>query len=175
MNDIKQAIFSGLNTHFTADGASSPSVLVIEANQSAQKPPYPYITILFGGPYSASQGHTGNIYIGDNGDEDIDYTLARNEIMTLSITSIAESSEDAKENAEQVSKWFNWIGYDDLKEAGAVVSGQEAMTNRDVVIVDDFEKRIGFDIRLRVLSTVTRKESWIGEIDGLDLRKRELR
>ncbi len=54
------------------------------------------------------------------------------------------------------------------------MAGFEGMTNRDTVITDEWERRIGFDLRLRVLAQSSRKESWIGEIDGLDLRKKEL-
>jgi len=169
ITQIRDAIFTGLNAHFTPEGEDNPTVIVVEANQSQQKPPYPHVTILFSGPYDAGRGHTGSVFIGDNGDDDIDYIRAKNEILSLSITAVSNSGTQSQEIAVKIADWFNWQGVDDLKEAGAVVSEVGAMTNRDVIIVDNFERRMGFDVRLRVLSSSSRKESWIGQIE----RKRD--
>ncbi len=158
--DLRTAIFTGLNNHF-----SESDVIVVEANQAQQKPPYPYITILFGGPFGSGEAHRGNIYIGDNGEEDIDLIVATNETLTLSITSMADNSADAQQNAIDAHEWFKWQGEIYLKDNGIVVAGFEGMTNRDAVIVDQWERKVGFDLRLRVLAQSTRKESWIGQIE----------
>lgn len=172
---IRDVIFTGLNDYL--------NVLVVEANQTARKPPYPYITILFGGPLSTGQGHTGSIYIKDNGDADIDYTRAKNEVLTLSITSISDTGAEAQQNAVNASEWFKWQGELYLKEHHIIPIAQEAMTNRDTYLTDDWEKRVGFDLRLRVLSQTTRPMEWIGQIertrkDGstemMDLNMRDL-
>ena len=155
----RNTIFAGLNAHLPE------GCIAVEANQAQPKPPYPFVTVLFNGPFQAGQTHTGKIYIEDNGEADIDYRRTKEEILVLSVTSVGESSTDAMENAMKCAEWFKWIGYDDLKEAGITVAGIEAMTNRDTLIVDDFERRIGFDVRLMVLSDTTRKESWIGQIE----------
>ncbi len=157
---LRTAIFTGLNSHF-----DDSDVIVIEANQSQQKPPYPYITILFGGVMESGQSHTGSVYIIDDGDDDIDYLLARNQRLTLSVTSIADNSADAQQNAIEAHEWFKWQGVQHLKDNDIVVAGYEAMTNRDSIIVDQWERRIGFDVYLRVLGQSTRKESWIGQIE----------
>ena len=155
----RNVIFAGLNAHLPE------GCIAVEANQAQTKPPYPYVTVLFNGPFQAGQTHTGKIYIGDNGDDDIDYRRTKEEFFMLSITAVSDSSITSQDNAVKCAEWFKWIGYDDLKEAGITVSGVEAMTNRDTLIVDDFERRIGFDVKLMVLSDSTRKESWIGQIE----------
>lgn len=172
---IRNAIFTGLNAHLDC--------LVVEANQGQHKPPYPYMTILFSGPFGSSQTHTGKVYIGDNGDDDIDYRRTKDEMLSISLTSISGDGAVAHQNAANAAEWFKWVGYDVLKVAGMTVVDTGAVANRDILIVDAFEKRSGFDVRLRVLSDVTRKESYIGQLersfdDGtteiMDLKLREL-
>ncbi len=153
---IRDAIFTGLNAHLDC--------IVIEANQGQHKPPYPYVTVLFAGPFGASSVHTGKVYIGDNGDADIDYRRTKDETLSLSVTSISGDGAAAHQNAANAAEWFKWVGYDSLKGAGITVVDTGAVMNRDTLIVDDFEKRAGFDVRLRVLSDTTRKESYIGQI-----------
>ena len=172
---LRNAIFAGLNDYLDC--------LVVEANQAQTKPPYPYMTILFSGPFEAGSAHTGNIYIGDNGPDDVDLILAKDQIMALSLTAICETGDQAQQYAVNAAEWFHWQGEQHLKNSGIVVVGSGAITNRDIALIEDFERRVGFDVQLRVLSLSSRKESWIGQIkrtrkdqtvEPFDLNKKEL-
>ncbi len=156
--DIRTALFTGINT--------DTGVLTIEANQATHKPPYPYTTILFGGPIAGGQAHKGNIYIIDNEEDDtIDYTIAKNEVLTLSVTAIAGDSLTAQTNALKAADWFSWTGQETLKDAGASVLTVMPLTNRDSIIVDQWERRVGFDVRLQVLDVTVKTMERIDQIE----------
>ncbi|CAH8249344.1 hypothetical protein WJ0W_006530 [Paenibacillus melissococcoides] len=71
--------------------------------------------------------------------------------VTISITCYAKSSQDGYRISGQARDWFQGIGRNLLKDAGIVVVKLEATTARDTLLTYDYERRIGFDVHLRMV------------------------
>ncbi len=70
--------------------------------------------------------------------------------MVLSISTYSLDEAEAYDKALEAQAWFKLIGYHDLKGMNLVVVGVTTLQDRSILIVDNFEKRIGFDVTLRV-------------------------
>jgi len=156
---LRDALFSGLNEELDA--------LVIEANQGEFKPDYPFITILFMEPLQSLQPHTGD-YRAYETEEEFEMQREASQEMYISVTSFSDDSADSIQNAYDAAKWFAFKGSQHLKENGIVIVSIGSITNRDTLIEGDYEKRNGFDVRLRFVSDIKKKTDVIEKVE-LDL------
>jgi len=63
--------------------------------------------------------------------------------------------------------WLKTAGYFELEEKGIVVVSMEPIQNRDTILGDvTYERKQGFDVRLRVLGEVTYT---VEDIDNVEL------
>jgi len=154
--ELRTAIVKGLSEHL--------DILVIMANQDAPKPDYPFMTYMFTTPMNSVVPQSGSYYSKEAGDK-LDYGRRHYNRMTVSLTSFSQDSDEAHEKAFEAADWFTWKGYFHLKENNIVVVRIEAMTNRDTLIVGDYERRVGFDVQLRVPSKVEKEIEWIEEVE----------
>jgi len=154
---IRDAIFSGMN--------KSLEPQAIEANQASYKPDYPFYTVLFAVPNQGFSPHTG-VYDNESTAESLKQHRRGQEKMTLSVSSFSDEGADALQNAYNAAEWFAWKGYEYLKENGIIVIRIEQIENRDVLKEDEYERRYGFDVHLRVSSQSTiETDEWIEEIE----------
>lgn len=137
---------------------------VIFAEQAGPKPSYPYISI----KETMSFIPAGNQpFITDEDlPEDIKRTATSQPTMSLSITAYSDTLNDASDVAQQAHDWFTFGGYRLLKEAGLVVADIESVMNRDSLIVDDYERRRGFDVILRFVHSISRVVEEIKVVKG---------
>lgn len=135
MASVRNPIIKGLK--------QGTGITTILAEQSDKQPPYPFIGIKFTTPF---------IVIG----QAASYTDERNEVieqdgeMVISITSYDKTIDGSFNNAFKALEWFKTSGKLELQDAGIVVVKTENMTNRDTFITIDYERRNGFDVRLRI-------------------------
>ena len=153
---LRTALVTGLADHI--------DIPVIMANQNAPKPNYPFIRYTYTTPMNSIVPRAGSYYAEESG-EMLDYGRKHHNRMTVSLTAISMDSDEAHEKALEAAEWFTWKGYFHLKENNIVVVRIEAMTNRDTLIVDDYERRVGFDVQLRVSSKVEKEIEWIEEVE----------
>ncbi len=141
--------------------AGLASVPVILSNQTAPRPPYPFMTYMFISPLQGGSTHLGAY------DPRANCTWVRDAHaeMTLSLTAYSLDSDWSHELALEAAAWISWHGYLEMKSAGIIVKRLEGMTNRDTLIVDDYERRVGFDAILRVSSVVTSGIEGIETVD----------
>lgn len=134
---------------------------VILTNQAAPRPPYPYIGVTETIPFQPGPRSIKNV----PEPTDIKQVASQQATMTLSVTAYGSDFADTMELAQKAYDWFSFTGYRALKDAGYVVESLGAVDNRDTLIVDDYERRRGFDVTIRF---VHQQERIVEEIDSVD-------
>lgn len=140
---------------------------VILADQAAPKPPYPYVGIKETSPFIPQPGQPN---ITDEPlSQDIRQVATSQPTKVLSVTIYSDSFQTAETLSQQVHDWFSFTGERQLKEAGFVVVNVTAITNRDSLIIDDYERRRGFDVTLRFTHV---QESVVEAIEDVQIEMR---
>ncbi|CAH8705364.1 hypothetical protein WDD9_000950 [Paenibacillus melissococcoides] len=147
-----------IKTAFVGPLRNYLGVTVQMQDQAVPQPPYPFIGFTFVAPY-VDQSPYGVHSIRE--DRHRIEKLAR---VTISITCYAKSSQDGYRISGQARDWFQGIGRNLLKDAGIVVVKLEATTARDTLLTYDYERRIGFDVHLRMVDVIEYDEDMIEKI-----------
>lgn len=71
---------------------------------------------------------------------------------TITFMSYADDKATSVENAMRAQDWFKTFGYQTLKDVDVIVYEMTPVSNRDVLIGDEWERRQGFDIEFRTQS-----------------------
>lgn len=141
---------------------------VIFADQKGKKPKYPYITVK-----NIAESKTGGMGIytyepiaSDNSEFELDLEERKFEmpLNTLSINSYSKDMDEAYEAAQKCKDWFEFHGYDYLKEKGIVVVETTTIENRDSLVAVDYERRWGFDVILRSSRTISKRVETVEKI-----------
>lgn len=129
---------------------------VIYANQNKPKPAYPYIAYNLTSPYIKGLGNeirsieavasTGEVF-----DYDIEESIIDQGQFTLSITAYSDEPDGATYLSLDARDFINGQGRDILRPFDIVVIEVGNITSRDTLIVDDYERRAGFDVRFRLV------------------------
>lgn len=144
---IRNGIVDGLNEHL--------QIPVVPTDTNQPKPPYPFVSYKFTTLYKsdASVMTRQLVTSGDeNFNQDIEYVLRDQPQMVLSINAYSLDEAEAYDLALRVRAWFKLHGYRYLKELELIVVNVTALQDRSILIVDNYEKRIGFDVTLRTYS-----------------------
>ncbi|MCR8978685.1 LIC_12616 family protein [Brevibacillus laterosporus] len=134
---IRSAIVQPLSAHL--------SLPVIEMNSGGDMPKQAFMTYDFSGPEDA-RGFPIEYQEGD--------TLRHigTVFFTVSFLSYADDKATSIENALRARDWMKRDGRELLKDrVNVIVSEIGTIENRDVLIVDDWERRQGFDVTFRTL------------------------
>lgn len=137
---------------------------VIFADQPAPRPAYPYISIKILNDYIPEPG-TG-VLVSEDTLAGVKQTLQSMPEKVLSITEYSRDLSTAGALAKKARDWFTFVGHPALKAEGYVVVEATAVINRDSLIIDDYERRRGFDVTLRFVDTVSRTVEAIEEVSG---------
>lgn len=147
---IRKPIVNGLQEY---TGATT-----ILAEQSAYQPTYPFIGIKFtilGIPV----GQVTEYQVGRS-------TVIEQDIeIVLSVTATTDEIESATNLAYKALEWFKGSGWLTLSDSNIHVVRVENITNRDVFLNIEYERRQGFDVRLRVRGQVSYLPGTIEEIN----------
>jgi hypothetical protein len=127
---------------------------VIFNPQTAQLPPYPFVGYSITSDYIKSIEDGIETWQDSNGD--IKQTQGLNIEITMSFNAYSNDSITAKNLIKLVRDWFSYAGYFYLIEKGIVVSDISPIQNRDLLEVDAYERREGFELTIRVYDTVDR-------------------
>jgi len=155
--DIK-AIRNGIVTELN----NFLEVPVVTLEQNKPKPKYPFLTYKITTPYVKGFGmevQTSKLIPSQNTnfEYDIEETIVDQPTFTISFTAYSKDSLESQELALKACNWFNHIGYYTLKNLDVVLVSIEAIGSRDTLIVDDYERRNGFDVILRTTHIVSRR------------------
>lgn len=153
--DIRNIIISGLYKDL--------EVIVVPTDTNAPKPEYPFLSYKFTTIFRSDAKNKlyktiPSIY--EQFEYDVGVTVAQQPQMILSISSYSLDDGESADLANQARKWFELEGRQYLKDNGIIVVDITNIQDRTIQIVDNFEVRFGFDVRIRVYDeTKTRIES----------------
>lgn len=123
-------------------------VPVIEQDDIGDQPTGPHATYKFTSAYIKDVG------MGEEWAEETQstYTLNRREMfkVTLSFNAYDMDSDESYDLATKLNEWFRFYGQELLESAGIAVVSVGNIENRDSFVVDEYERRNGFDVILRV-------------------------
>ena len=164
IQQIRNEIVQRLHQH------TEKPVVMLEHNR--EKPPYPFVAYQITTPYAKGLGmsvKTDKTVPSDSEEFDFDVkeTLTDQPKITISFTAYSKDSVEAMELAIKVRDWFLLGGYRDFKSIDVVVEEIQGIENRDTLIVDDYERRAGFDVILRTTHETNRI------IEGIESYKQE--
>lgn len=121
---------------------------VIQAETKHKQPPYPFIAI----KQTSSAIGVGQPSISTDNDTQ---TIEQDYEMVLSLTAHSDAIESATDLANKARNYFLGKGTVELSDAYIAIVDVLPATNRDVFLNIEYERRIGFDVRLRVRDTET--------------------
>ena len=152
--NVRNAIIGGLNTHL--------NMLVIDGNTVNRKPPYPYMSYVITTAYSKEFENPKSVTF------DTD-TLTRQEdaLMTFSFNAHSLDYDEAHQTILNAIEYFEF--QEDLYDSNIVVVNTLPLENRSFLLVDQRERRVGFDVIIRVESSVTKTQDPIDELQGFTL------
>lgn len=122
--------------------------LVIQAETIGEQPKYPFVAIKQTSP-AIGVGQPA-IFTSDG-----TQTIEQDYEMVLSITCYGATIESAADLASKARNYFLGKGTIDLSDANIAIVDVLATINRDVFLTVDYERRVGFDVRLRLRDTET--------------------
>lgn len=83
---------------------------------------------------------------------------------TFSFTAYSMDEIESYELAQKIHDWFSFEGYNFLNQFGIAVAEQTDITNRDAFIVENYERRNGFDVILRIMRTRRQNVDWFDKV-----------
>ncbi|MBK5244293.1 MAG: hypothetical protein JJE18_04580 [Eubacteriaceae bacterium] len=161
LTTVRNLIVSKLNAKL-----SKP---VIQMEQTATKPPYPYVgykIIVAGNSGAGSPVMTRETVPSTdiNFVSDIKETAIDQSTCTFSFSTYCATKMEADEMAIIVKNFVEHALYFDLKDAGAVVVEITAIGDRTTLITNVYEYRSGFDAIIRMATETSRTVPTIEEI-----------
>jgi len=152
MRQNKNVIIMGLNEYI--------NVPVVPTDTADRKPNYPYMSYKI---LSALEGNTfalvDEIIPSDNPafQYDVEVTRKEQSHFTISMNAYSLNEDEARELAIKATDWFNFYGTRFLSSHNLVVVNTTNINDRTQQIVDDYERRYGFDVRIRAARGITKR------------------
>ena len=135
---------------------------VVPTESEGPKPKYPYIGYKTTTPYNLS-GTKGNYTkrviesLDNRFEHDIEETLEVQPTFTISVNAYSDDAFESQALIKKAHDWFKHIGYDDLSSINVVTVDVQSFTDRTLLIVDNYESRVGFDVILRTVDKIKRR------------------
>lgn len=156
MMALQTRMVDGLQGYLAPYGVTA----IIERDQDAPKPPYPFIgfkwtTIT---PEEGTLCRTRDVVPSSDPrfPYDVEYRYLRNPVLTLSLTAHDRDGVRVHEITQAAYDWWSIpeLAGDWMEPVGATVVEVTAITDRDTLLDEQIERRQGFDVRLRVVDVV---------------------
>lgn len=128
---------------------------VIINPQTTNRPPYPFIGYTVTTVSMREDNEYGNIIESDLV-QDIKQTLEYNDNMMISFTAYSLNMAEAYNLASKAYEFFKFAGLQTLEDENLVVVDTMNVESRDILEVDAYERRAGFDVRIRFKKEIER-------------------
>lgn len=144
---------------------------VVPTDNNAKKPKYPFLSYKFTTIYRPQGSH--NITYSPvpsrdpNFEFDIEITRQEQPQIILSISTYSLDDAESCSLALNAKNWFIHHGYEFLKSKNIIVVDVTPIQDRTILIVDNYEQRMGFDVILRVTDEQKRA------IEGIEILEME--
>ncbi|WP_411501375.1 LIC_12616 family protein [Bacillus thuringiensis] len=151
VKELRAVLIPAINKHCAAP--------IIMADQMGERPKVPHATYKLTTPYGKAVGQAEETGVVINGE----YKLQRlsDYKTTISFTAYAMDDDDSVALAQEIYDWFSFAGVDVLQSIGVAVADQTDIINRDAFVIEDYERRNGFDVILRVPHQQLKDIEWI--------------
>lgn len=123
--------------------SSYTGAITIQAETTGKQPPYPFIAVKQTSP-AIGVGQPAIKNVGTTQSIEQDYE------MVLSFTAHGAAIESATDTAQKAHLYFLGKGAIELSDHNIAIVDVLPSTNRDVFLNIDYERRVGFDVRLRL-------------------------
>lgn len=143
-------------------------VPIIQADQTGDIPDGPHATYKFTTPYAKDVGQAETTF--HSTDEGMELHHKENYKATLSITAYAMDSDISHDLAQQIHDWFGYQGHILLDNYGIVVVEKTNVVNRDAIFVEEYERRNGFDVIMRLSRKIIHDVDYFEYVDGITNR-----
>lgn len=121
---------------------------LIMGDDMGDKPDGPHATYKFITPYAPGVGQADQYVVEVHG---ATFLRTVDEYKTtISISSYAFDEDESLNLAQLIYDWFAFDGVEKLQQLGIAVVEQTAIANRDAFVVENYERRNGFDVILRI-------------------------
>ncbi len=160
ITDVRNAIIPPLATFC--------GVPIIMADDTGDKPAGPHATYKITMPYAKGVGHPEEttLYTVDG----IKIKRVSEYRATFSFTAYSMDEDESIELAQQIYDWFAFDGYEILDAIGVVIAEQTEVSNRDAFIVENYERRNGFDIIIKVMDEKTKDVDWFDRVRSITFK-----
>jgi hypothetical protein len=137
-------------------------IRMIQANQTAPKPPLPYGVYNITSPYIKGAGREDISYFEDGAG----FFQKRTEFyrVTLSFNLYADANETAIDLAIKVRQWFLFFGEDFIRNRNIALYEVSNIENRTAFLVDSYEYKHGFDVQLRLTEELIKEADYFDQL-----------
>lgn len=153
--ELKKAIISPL--------AAYAGSKIIRADNLGNKPEEPHATYKITMPYGAGVGYPEEVFL-DGGNSAIIQQTTEHKA-TFSFTAYAMKEDESILLAQKIHEWFSFYGYDIFDNLGVTIIEQTDIANRDAFVVENYERRNGFDVIIKYMDVKTREVDWFEQVD----------
>lgn len=138
---------------------------VIRSNQTGEPPNYPYLSYTIINPARDNGGTWGKY---DDGKDRKPIT------QTWSVTVQSDNASEALENIMKARDWLDHIGTVCLNDNRIIVQSLTGISNRDNMIMIEYEYRNGFDVVFWLLNETDNVDSETGYIETVIVDDKEI-
>lgn len=135
------------------------NIPIIEADNIGPRPHGSHATFKFTNPYGKDVGRSVEVY------EDGQMIRQDSYKTTISFNAYDLDDDVSRELAQKIYDWFDFFGEVDLMTANIAVVELTNVLNRDAFVVENYERRNGFDAIIRVSRELARAANEIERIE----------
>lgn len=154
--NVQDSIITGLNQALTPQ--------IILADQEAPKPSYPFGSVKVITVYTNEIGEDTIVVTEADVDNATISKLEQPE-MTLSINAYSLIDSETYDLIQDMKDWFEFNSEFYLDALDITVIDTTDIQNRDALIQDNYERRFGFDARVRYNRTISKTVESINTVD----------
>lgn len=136
-------------------------------DQTGDMPEYPFVTYKLISPYLETGGGNDGVAAAHDG---VLLTREKSIEQVFSFTAHDLDADVAYQTCFNTIDYFDFVGRDPLREEGIVVVGFSNVQNRDTFLTIDYERRVGVDVRIRVLD---QSQMQYDSIDKAEIKYKE--
>lgn len=149
---VRNALIKGLHDYM--------NMLVIQSSTIGDMPKYPFITYTVTSPY-LRLGQDEEYTKKENSNYQNRHVLHHERVFSFTIT--AKDEDTAMDKCMQAMRYFRNDGVLELKDKGIAIVEISNVTARDNFITIDYDRRYGFDVRIRLADEEVRETTDIIE------------
>lgn len=140
-------------------------VPVFPADENRPKPKGAYVTFKLTTPKAQGVGQPEITYTPS--DDGLTEKYKEEYLTTISFTTYDKDEDISRDLALHIQDFFNFYGCEFLESIGVAVAEVTNVINRDVFLIEEYERRNGFDAILRVMQEKFRNVEYFDKVDGV--------